>query len=80
MLLSMLALVSFHVFTFQSFGLAQGVLTTVIALSAFAAVSFNKHITFGKYDWKLLLTITSCPAIVGLIMLALDWLGPSGYW
>ena len=60
--------------------MAQGLLISIIALTAFVMVIFNKRITFGKYDWLLMVTIIGIPVILGIIMVTFDWLGPSGYW
>lgn len=60
--------------------MAQGLLISIIALSAFFMVTLNKRITFGKYDWLLMATIIGIPVVLGTVMVTLDWLGPSGYW
>ena len=65
---------------FQTFSNAQSILVLITAISAFVTVAFNKRITFGKYDWMLLLATIGIPAAVSSVMAGLDWLGPSGFW
>ena len=67
-------------YLFQTFSNAQSILVLITAMSAFVTVAFNKRITFGKYDWVLLLATIGIPATVSSVMAALDWLGPSGFW
>ena len=60
--------------------MAQGLLVSIIAVSAFIMVAFNRRVSFGKYDWILMVTIVGVPVTVGVVMVSLGWLGPSGYW
>ncbi len=67
-------------FSSQLFVSAQSILVSIIAVSAFVAIARNRRIGFGRYDWALLAAVTAPPVAAGTVMLALDWLGPSGWW
>ncbi len=65
---------------FQTFAAAQAMLVLVTSLSSFIRVVFNKQINFGKYDSVILVSSYGIPATVSLVLVGLDWLGPSGFW
>ncbi len=67
-------------FLLQTFAMAQGILVSIIAVTAFLTIQFNRRAHFGRYDWVLLALVVGAPVTVGIAMLAKNWLGPNGYW
>lgn len=43
-------------------------------------VVFNRKVTFGKYDWILLVASFGVPGVPGIAFAALGWYGTNGFW
>ena len=67
-------------FFFQLFMWTQAVVVVICATSAFLLVTWRKKISFGKYDYRLLISVFFFPSIVCIVYAFKGYLGPSGYW
>ncbi|XP_033733594.1 uncharacterized protein LOC117322764 [Pecten maximus] len=73
-----LALCQFYAFMLAEFITAQNLLVNIAAINAFVLIFFRKHISFGKYDWKLLLWTFGIPCICATAAGIAGQLGPNG--
>ena len=48
----------------------------LLRVSAFIMVAFNRRVSFGKYDWILMVTIVGVPVTVGVVMVSLGLARP----
>lgn len=71
-------LCEFYGFNLVVFITAQYLMVNIIAINAFILIYFDKKLTFGRYDWKLLAWIFGCPFVGAVIAVFLGQLGPNG--
>ncbi|XP_060072829.1 uncharacterized protein LOC132552658 [Ylistrum balloti] len=67
-----------HGFMTLQLGFAQVILVLFVAVNIFCMMFLRKNISFGKYDWKLFLTVILCPFLVGVGSLIAGAIGPNG--
>ncbi|XP_069117976.1 uncharacterized protein [Argopecten irradians] len=67
-----------HALMSMELGFAQVFLVLFIAVNIFTLMFLHKNISFGKYDWKLLLTVVLCPFLIGVSSLLANIIGPNG--
>lgn len=58
----------------------QSVIVILTAVSAFCLMVRERGLSFGRYDWRLLLTAVGFPLSVGIVVAALDMYGRSEAW
>lgn len=68
----------FYGFNLAVFITAQYLMVNIIALTVFRLIYFEKTISFGNNDWKLLLWIFGVPCLGALVSCWTNQLGPNG--
>ena len=64
----------------QEFTLGQSLIVNIAAVSAIIFIVQEKKVSFGCYDWKLILYAYGFPGVIGAVIGALGYLGPVGAW
>lgn len=68
----------FYAFVIGEFISAQMFMVNIVSINAFSMIYMKKDMSFGKYDWRLLLFTFGIPFIVYLSAAILGKLGPTG--
>lgn len=71
-------LCEFYGFNLAVFINAQCFMVNIIAVNACLLIYFDKNISFGRYDWKLLFWVFGAPLTGSLISACLGKFGPTG--
>lgn len=72
------ALCIFYAFVIGEFISAQMLMVNIVAINAFGMIYLSKDMSFGRYDWRLLLYTLGVPFVVYLVAAILGKLGPTG--
>jgi len=67
-------------FVVVEFVLAQALVVTYTAFSAFIMVVREKSINLGRCDWRLIVTSLGIPSILCTIVASYGYFGPGGAW
>ncbi|WAR14454.1 hypothetical protein MAR_004559, partial [Mya arenaria] len=57
---------------------AQNLLANVVAINAFMLMFLDKHLSLGRFDWRLLVWVYGLPSTGATVAAILDQLGPTG--
>lgn len=68
----------FYAFMIGEFISAQMFMVNIVAINVFSMMFLRKDLSFGKYDWRLLLYTFGIPFSVYLVAAILGKLGPTG--
>ena len=71
-------LCGFYGFTLAEFITAQNLLVNIVAVNAFILIYFQKHLAFGRWDWKLLTWTFAVPFIGAISAAIAGQFGTSG--
>ena len=63
------------VMSYGGLGAKEG---TSVAVNAFMLIAFDKHLDFGRWDWKLLTWTFGVPFVGATVAGAAGTLGPNG--
>ena len=67
-------------FFLHQFIMSQYLVLLIYAVGACSLIVFERKLSFGRRDWRLLVVAFGLPLIVGVIALCLGIFGPSGAW
>lgn len=68
----------FYAFIIGVFISAQMLMVNIVAINVFSMLFLRRDLSFGKYDWRLLVYTFGIPFIVYLVAAFLGKLGPTG--
>ncbi|MEW8487868.1 MAG: hypothetical protein AB2705_22035 [Candidatus Thiodiazotropha sp.] len=57
---------------------AQNLMVNIVAINVFTLIYFNKHLHFGRWDWKLLLWTFGVPVSGAIVAAFMRQFGTSG--
>ena len=72
------ALCTFYAMVMGEFVAAQGLMVNIASINAFIITYYRMNVSFGRYDYKLLVWMFGFPAVVGGFAFGLDTIGPNG--
>ena len=73
-----LSLCEFYGFMLAEFITAQNLMVNIVAINAFVLIYFEKHLNFGRQDWRLLTYTFGAPFVGASIAAIAGQLGPNG--
>jgi len=71
-------LCEFYGFTLAEFITSQNLMVNIVAINAFMLIYFNKHLNFGRWDWRLIAWTFGAPFVGATIAGILGQLGTNG--
>lgn len=71
-------LCEFYGFTLAMFITAQHLVVNIVAINAFMLIYFEKHLNFGRWDWRMLAWTFGAPFVGATIAAIAGQLGPNG--